>query len=324
MGTGKSYDQVQYEKSVAASKDPASMTYGQIPRAPGQSWNDYMTQNSAFQKTYSGPGLATSRSAMNQLMNPSGISGRGSVSSFGGSYGGGGGGSIGGGMTNPLGISFYNPNTPQLQGVTQDFSQANKPYQQQAAQALPDYMSVVKSQLSAAKQGAAGQTSKTLAGNIARSSAQAGLSTGLASGGIQRNSTARDFGLTSEDLISRSVGLLQGAAQGYQNFFNVSNPISPNYLFETGVNQAFYNSGIANQQGMMNYMNTATPGQYDISKGAFVGFQPGSYSATMPQLQTGTRTQYKYKDAYGKGYGPTKQVPTYTSNWASNGFNRLG
>jgi hypothetical protein len=180
------------------------------------------------------------------------------------------------------GISFYNPNTPQLQGVTKDFSQANQPYQQQAEQALPDYMSVVKSQLASAKQGASGQMSKGLAGNIARGAAQAGLGTGLTGSGLQRNLTARDFGQTSEDLIARSVGLLQGAAQGYQNFFNVSNPISPNYLFDTSVNQAFYNTGIANQQAMMNYQNTATPGQFDISKGKFVGYTPGSYSAAPP------------------------------------------
>jgi hypothetical protein len=45
-----------------------------------------------------------------------------------------------------------------------------------------------------------------------------------------------------------------------------------------------YNSQIANQNAINAWQGQGLPGQYDVNRGAYIGFQPGTYSATRPNL----------------------------------------
>ena len=66
MGSGLSYEQYSYQQALKDSQNRASVNYGEIPRAPGQDWNQWRAQQDAFNKTYTGSGIATPRAAAEQ------------------------------------------------------------------------------------------------------------------------------------------------------------------------------------------------------------------------------------------------------------------
>jgi len=45
-----------------------------------------------------------------------------------------------------------------------------------------------------------------------------------------------------------------------------------------------YNSQIANQNAINSWQGKGLPGQFDVNRGEYIGFQPGTYSATRPDL----------------------------------------
>lgn len=297
MDSGKSYDQYYYDKALKSSMDRSSMDYGQIPRAPGQSWNDLMAQRSAFENTYTGPGLASARAAALQRDNPSGISAR-SISRGGGGGGYGGGGAISMGQAAPL--DFYLGPAPTLQELNLNYEEmgkrameANAPFAEQYRQFAPQTEAGTRALSQAGATMATGQLSRDMIGQIGRGAAALGFSTGLGSRlGIGRNILARDLGLSmlqvqqqGQDLLAKSSALAQQAMQAMT-------PISPNEIFSTAANQASVNQQIANQNLLNAYQSQALPGQFDIKTGSFIGYQPGSRVTTRP-LAPGERSGFR-------------------------------
>ena len=224
MGSGKSYEDYSYDRSLQQSRDPGSMTYGQIPRAAGQDWNEWMGQQSAFNNTYTGPGIATARAAATQRDNPSGVSAR-SVPRSGGGGGGGGGGVM---MLQPPPIEFYLGPAPTLEELNLNYEEmgkrameANAPFAAQYKQFAPQTEAGTRALSQAGATMATGQLSRDMVGEIGRGAAALGFSSGLGGrSGIGRNILARDLGLGSlqvqqqgADLLSKSSMLAQQAMQ---------------------------------------------------------------------------------------------------------------
>jgi hypothetical protein len=65
-----------------------------------------------------------------------------------------------------------------------------------------------------------------------------------------------------------------------KNAINKSQIYNENALNQFSVDQ--YNAQIANQNALNAYQGQALPGQYDISRGQYVGLQPGTYSSARP------------------------------------------
>lgn len=149
--------------------------------------------------------------------------------------------------------------------------------------------------------------------------------------GLGRNIVPRDLGLTSLDMQARGASLLAQTGQLATQVLQATMPVSgrdfavspdtiyrsmrvspdallnatyipardifsaytvpASQIFDTYVSQAQYNQQIANQNLLNRWQTQALPGQFDISRGQFVGFQPGTYSDTRPVIP-GTKTTY--------------------------------
>lgn len=84
--------------------------------------------------------------------------------------------------------------------------------------------------------------------------------------------------------------------------------VNPNTIFETAVNQAQYNSQIANQNALNSWLSRPLPGQFDVTRGQYVGFQPGTYSSTPVNMPTGRTYTQNITDTRGRVTG-TQKVP---------------
>lgn len=298
MGSGKSYEQYSYDRSLQESMNPGSMTYGQIPRAPGQNWNEWMGQQDAFNKTYTGFGIPTARAAATQRDNPSGISG-GSIRR---SFGGGGsstGGGYGGGYSQLSPLDFYRGPIPVAEELTFDYEEmgkrameANKPYAEQFRQFSPGFEAGSRSLSNLGATMLTGQVSRDAAMQAGRGAAQLGFSTGLGGRtGIGRNILNRDLvGLSSLAIKQQGADLLTRSSQLAQQAMQAMSPISPGQVFGEALSQASYNSQIRNQNALNAYQSQALPGQFDITTGSFVGYQPGSRVTTRPSIPNYGRT----------------------------------
>jgi len=286
MGSGKSYEQYSYDRSLQESRNPGSMSYGQIPRAPGQDWNEWMGQQSAFNNTYTGPGIATARAAATQRDNPSGISGGSRLRSGGGGFGGGGAVSIG--QSAPL--EFYLGPAPTLTELNLNYEEmgkrameANKPFAEQYRQFAPQTEAGARALSQAGATMATGQLSRDMASQIGRGAAALGFSSGLGGrSGIGRNILARDLGLGSLQVQQQGADLLSKSSMLAQQAMQAMAPIAVGSVFDTAANQASVNQQIANQNLLNAYQTQALPGQFDIKTGSFVGYQPGSRVTTRP------------------------------------------
>lgn len=67
-----------------------------------------------------------------------------------------------------------------------------------------------------------------------------------------------------------------------KNAINKAQIYNENALNQFSVDQ--YNTQIANQNALNAWQGQGLPGQYDISRGQYIGFQPGTYSPTKPNL----------------------------------------
>lgn len=288
MGSGKSYEQYSYDRALQESRNPGSMSYGEIPRAPGQDWNEWRGQQEAFNRTYTGPGIATARAAATQRDNPSGISGGSVRRSGGGSFGGGGGGAIS--MGQPAPLDFYLGPAPTLQGLNLDYAEmgkrameANAPFAEQYKQFAPETEAGARALSQAGATYATGQLSRDMASQIGRGAASLGFSTGLGGrSGIGRNILARDLGLSTLEVRQQGADLLSKSSMLAQQAMQAMAPIAPSTIFDTAANQASINQQIANQNLLNAYQSQALPGQFDIRTGSFVGYQPGSRVTTRP------------------------------------------
>jgi len=207
-------------------------------------------------------------------------------------YGGGGGVSYGGGgvnMNTQQPLNFYLGPAPTLQNLNLDYQEmgrrameANAPYKQQYEQMLPGLGAGLKAIGQVANQQIAGQIPLDVAQQIGRSSAAAKLGAGIAGGGLGRNLTARDLGLSSLQLQQSGADLLAKSSNLAQQAMQAMSPIAPGQVFGEAVNQASINQQIGNQNALNAWQSQATPGQFDVTKGQFVGYTPGSYSSAPP------------------------------------------
>jgi hypothetical protein len=151
-----------------------------------------------------------------------------------------------------------------------------------------------------------GRVSRSTAQSIARSSAMSNLGSGLGGGGLGRNLTLRDFGRSSmdavsqgADLFSRSVGLAQ-QKQAMASPISMANlMVNPAAIYDTLLTQAQSNQNIANANLMNAWQSQARPGQFDITTGKYVGYQPGQrtpYAPLTPEKQRDQDLKNKVAD----------------------------
>ena len=149
-----------------------------------------------------------------------------------------------------------------------------------------------------------GRVSKTTAQSIARSAAQANLGSGLggvmmgAMGGIARSATLRDFGRASmdavshgADLFSRSVGMAQQKRAMASPVSTANLMVAPGAIYDTLITQAQNNQNITNANLMNAWQSQALPGQFDITTGKYVGYQPGQRTTYRPNTPEQQREQ---------------------------------
>jgi hypothetical protein len=315
MGSGKSYEQYYYDQALRDSRDPSSMSYGEIPWKPGQSWNERMEEQRAFNNTYTGPGIATARAAASQR---DGLFAGGSKprAATGGSGGGVGGMMIPQQQAAPL--DFYLGAAPEmkkldipLEDYTKMLGKVNNPeelaalterYNAPTQKAFESNMPFFDASLAAlggqALDALRGRVSQYTAQSIARSAAGANLGSGLGGGGLGRNLTLRDFGRSSMDAVSQGADLLSRSVALAQQKQEMASPISmsnlmvnPAAIYDTLITQAQNNQNIANANLMNAWQTQALPGQFDITTGKYVGYQPGQRTQYKPLTPEAQRTK---------------------------------
>jgi hypothetical protein len=292
MGSGLSYEQYSYQQALKESQRPGSMSYGEIPRAPGQDWNQWRAQQEAFNKTYTGQGIPTARGAAEQRdrgVQPSKPATRPRTG------GGGGGGYM---MPQqqqaqaPTPVEFYQGLAPTLQALTMDYGElgkrvmeVNKPFAEQFRQFNPMAEAGTRALSQAGATSATGQIGRDEMGELARTNAFLGFGTGLGGrSGAGRARIARDVGLSVAQARQQGANLLAQATGLTQQAMAAMMPVSATEIFTTAANQASINNQIANQNLLNTWQSQALPGQFDVQKGQFVSFTPGQYSATRPLL----------------------------------------
>jgi hypothetical protein len=310
MNSGKSYEQYYYDRALKDSRDPSSMSYGEIPWKPGQSWNDWRAEQRAFEDTYTGPGIATARAAASQR---DGLFAGGSKprAATGGS-----GGGVGGMMIQQAPpLDFFRGLAPEMEKLDiplEEYSKmlgkVNNPeelaalserYNAPTKKAFESNMPFFDASLAAlggqALDALQGRVSRSTAQSVARSVAQANLGSGLAGGimgamgGLGRNMVFRDLAKASEAAVDRGINALGQSLGFFQQKQEMASPISmsnlmvnPAAIYDTLITQAQNNQNIANANLMNAWQSQALPGQFDIKTGSYVGYQPGSRSATRP------------------------------------------
>lgn len=241
--------------------------------------------------------------------------------------GGGGGGYAGSSQQTP--IDFYKGPAPTLQDLNLDYQEmgrraleANTPYKQQYEQMNPGLYAGLKSMGQLANQQLSGQIPLDVAQQIGRSSAAAKLGAGISNSNLGRNLTARDLGLSSlqvqqsgADLLARSSALTQQAMQAM-------NPISPNQVFDTASSQASYNTQIANQNLLNAWQTQGLPGQFDITKGQYVGYQPGTYSKYRTPQEAARMEGYQKYEKYSKAQPGRYKYNQFTGSVIDKTTNR--
>jgi len=270
-----------------------SLGYGELPRAPGENWNAWMRRQQSLADTYTGPGLKTGSAALTQYLKPSSdVSSRPATAGRMPSGGGGGGGIA---YKPPTTVEFYMGKLPELQKLEIPWQELGKRVQETNAPTIAEYQkaapgeeATLRSLSMANADMAAGKIPLSFLQASQRASAQAGYGTGLGvggrAGGIQRMRGERDILLTSLNLQQRAAQMAAAIPQIMQGRYAAQYQISPTEIFGTAANQASINQQLANQQLLMNWMNQPRPGMYDVSKGMYVGAQPGTYSATPTNL----------------------------------------
>jgi len=275
---------------LAESLRPGSSDYGSAVQLPGESDKDYWNRRGTIEDQYNTWRGATQSlsSALNQELGVNNRTKSAPSRGGGGTFYGGGGGPRGQQMAEQP-LNFYLGPAPTLQGLNLDYQEmgrrameANAPYKQQYEQMNPGLYAGLKAMGQLANQQLAGQVPLDVAQQIGRSSAAAKLGAGISGGGLGRNLTARDLGLSSLSLQQSGADLLAKSSALAQQSMQAMMPIAAGQVFGEAVSQASINQQIGNQNLINAWQSQATPGQFDISKGMFVGYQPGTYSATQP------------------------------------------
>jgi hypothetical protein len=191
-------------------------------------------------------------------------------------------------------LDFYRGPIPTAEEINLNYEEtgrraleANTPYRQQYQQLAPFTEAGTRALSQAGATMATGQFSRDLAMQAGRGAAALGFSSGLGGrSGIGRNILARDLGLTSLQVQQQGADLLSKSSQLAQQAMQAMSPISPGQVFGEATSLAAYNSQIRNQNAFNKYQSQALPGQFDITTGSFVGYQPGSRVTTRPIAPT--------------------------------------
>jgi len=221
-------------------------------------------------------------------------------------------------------MEFYIGPAPTLKDLNLNYEEmgkrameANKPYAEQYRQFAPQTEAGARALSQAGSTYATGQLSRDMAGQIGRGAAALGFSTGLGGrSGIGRNILARDLGLGSLQVQQQGADLLAKSSALAQQAMQAMNPISPNEVFSTAANQASINQQIANQNLMNAWQTQAMPGQFDITKGQYVGYQPGTYSSTKPltpDQEAAAKAAKERADSIRMGQSP-RTVGSFSQN----------
>ncbi len=213
------------------------------------------------------------------------------------SYGGG----IAGGAFTPQPIEFSLGPAPTLQELQVDYEtlgrramEANAPFAQQYRQFAPQTEAGTRALSQAGATMAAGVLPRDVTGQVGRSAAALGFQTGLGGrSGIGRNILPRDLALTSLQVQQQGADLLGKSSQLAQQAMQAMAPIAPQQVFQTAFGQAQYNRELANQNLLNAWLSRPLPGQFDVTRGQYVGFQPGTYATTRP-TPPGARMPYSW------------------------------
>jgi hypothetical protein len=109
------------------------------------------------------------------------------------------------------------------------------------------------------------------------------------------------------DLFSRSVGLAQQKQAMAAPISMANLMVNPAAIYDTLLTQAQSNQNIANANLMNAWQSQARPGQFDITTGKYVGYQPGQrtpYAPLRPEQQRDQDLKNKVADLnsrYGSG-----------------------
>lgn len=210
----------------------------------------------------------------------------------------------------PTEVEFYMGKLPELPKLELDYTQmgkrvqeANLPTIEEYKRATPGEEATLRALSQSASDYAAGKIPQSVLAQTQRSIAQSGYGSGLGvgggrrAGGIQRAFGARDILTTSLGLQQQAQQMASAIPQIMQQRYAAQYQISPNQIFDTATSQASINQQLATQQLLMDYMNQPRPGMFDVTKGMYVGFQPGTYSTAKPYLP-GTKSNYFTGSAY--------------------------
>lgn len=182
----------------------------------------------------------------------------------------------------------YAPTTTKLE---QDFGkwggqsamEANKLYKQQFEQFTPGMEAGTRALSQRGAALSSGKLTPEITGDVSRAVASLGFGTGIGSRSqAGRNLLARDLGLSSLQLSQQGADLLGRSSALAQQAMQAMSPITPSQVFSTAFQIAEYNRNLANQDLFNAWMSRPLPGTFDVTKGQFVGFEPGSYSSTRP------------------------------------------
>ena len=188
-------------------------------------------------------------------------------------------------------MDFYLGKAPTLKELSLDYGdmgkkayEANAPFRQQFQEMNPDLEAGLRALSASGAQMATGQLGRDMVGEIGRNTAALGFSGGFGGrSGMGRNLLARDFGLSSLQVKQQGATLLGQSAQISAQAMKAMNQIDPNEVFRTEANRMKSNLDIQNQNIMNEYQSQPKPGQFDIKKGMYVGYTPGTYTATRPE-----------------------------------------
>ena len=176
-----------------------------------------------------------------------------------------------------------------------------------------------------------GRVSQSTAQSVARSVAQANLGSGLAGGimgamgGLGRNMVFRDLAKASEAAVDRGINALGQSLGFFQQKQEMASPISmanlmvnPAAIYDTLQTQAQSNWNTANANLINAWQSQALPGQFDIKTGSYVGYQPGSRSATRPLTPDQEAAQAKAREAAARAASTPRTVNSYArSGWGN-------
>jgi hypothetical protein len=204
-------------------------------------------------------------------------------------------------------MEFYLGKAPTLKELSLDYGdmgkkayEANAPFRQQFQEMNPDLEAGLRSLSASGAQMATGQLGRDMIGEIGRSTAAAGFSGGFGGrSGMGRNLLARDFGLSSLQVKQQGANLLNQSVQISSQAMQAMNQIDPTAVFSTEANRMKSNLDIQNQNLMNEYQSQPLPGQFDIQKGMYVGYEPGTYSKLRPDSPD--RVAWKKQEAIRQG-----------------------